>query len=141
VNMRFLKAVSALHTTVYRTTGGKVWNRMYGMPILLLTTRGRKSGKLRTKPLMFSRDGDDFVLVGSVGGAPHQPAWYWNLRGQEAEVQLGSERRRVRGREAEGDERERLWEQMVALFPQFGEYQKMTTRRLPVIVLETQGQD
>jgi hypothetical protein len=62
---RFLKVFSALHTATYRVTGGRVWDRMYGVPILLLTTHGRKSGKLRTKPLMYGRDGDGFVLVGS----------------------------------------------------------------------------
>jgi deazaflavin-dependent oxidoreductase (nitroreductase family) len=133
---RFLKIFSALHTATYRVTGGRVWNRMYGVPILLLTTRGRKSGKLRTKPLMYRRDGDGFVLVGSNGGAPYQPDWYWNLQGQDAEVQIGSERRRVRAREAEAEERVRLWAEMVALFPKFEEYQKMTTRRIPVVVLE-----
>jgi deazaflavin-dependent oxidoreductase (nitroreductase family) len=133
---RFLKVFSAVHTATYRAAGGKVWNRMYGVPILLLTTRGRKSGKLRTKPLMYGRDGNGLVLVGSNGGAPYQPDWYWNLQSQEGEVQIGSERRRVRGREAEAEERARLWAQMVALFPKFEEYQKMTTRRLPVVVLE-----
>ncbi len=106
------------------------------MPILLLTTRGRKSGKERTTPLMFTRDGDNLVLIASVGGAPKNPAWYWNLQGQDADVQIGSEHRRVRARDAVGEERERLWAEMVSLYPGYAEYQKKTTRQIPVVVLE-----
>ena len=82
------------------------------------------------------RDGDNLVLIASVGGAPHHPGWYHNLQGGEAEVQVGSERRRVRARDAEGEERERLWAQMVALYPNYAEYQKKTSRQIPVVVLE-----
>ena len=85
---------------------------------------------------MFSRDGDNLVLVASVGGAPRNPAWYRNLQGQDADVQIGSEHRRVRARDAEGEERERLWAEMVALYPSYAEYQKKTTRQIPVVVLE-----
>jgi deazaflavin-dependent oxidoreductase (nitroreductase family) len=76
------------------------------------------------------------VLIASVGGAPRHPGWYHNLQGQEAEVQIGSERRRVRARDAEGEERERLWAEMVSLYPNYAEYQKKTTRLIPVVVLE-----
>jgi deazaflavin-dependent oxidoreductase (nitroreductase family) len=110
------------------------------VPILLLTTRGRKSGKERTTPLMYGRDGDNFVLIASVGGASRNPAWYWNVRAQEAEVELGRERRRVRARDAEGEERDRLWAQMVGLYPGYADYQQKTARRIPVVVLEPQGQ-
>jgi len=132
----FMKVAGGTHTALYRVTRGKVGGTMLKVPILLLITRGRKSGKQRTTPLMFSRDGDNLVLIASVGGAPRNPAWYWNLQGGEAEVQVGSERRRVRARDAEGDERERLWAQMVALYPNYAEYQKKTTRQIPVVVLE-----
>jgi F420H(2)-dependent quinone reductase len=132
----FLKTMSALHTALYRMTGGKRGGTMKNVPILLLTTRGRKSGKERTTPLMYARDGDNLVLIASVGGAPRNPGWYHNLRGQEAEVQVGREHLRVRARDAEGTERERLWAQMVELWPSYAEYQKKTTRRIPVVVLE-----
>ena len=131
-----LKVMSALHTALYRATAGKRGGTMKKVPILLLTTRGRKSGKERTTPLMFTRDGDSLVLVASVGGAPRNPAWYWNLQGQDADVQIGSEHRRVRARDAEGEERERLWAEMVSLYPGYAEYQKKTTRQIPVVVLE-----
>ena len=136
----FLKVVGAIHVALYRATGGRVGGTMMKVPILLLTTRGRKSGKERTTPLMYGRDGDNFVLIASVGGAPRNPAWYWNVRAQEAEVELGRERRRVRARDAEGEERDRLWAQMVGLYPGYADYQQKTTRRIPVVVLEPQGQ-
>ena len=136
----FLKVVGAIHAALYRATGGRVGGTMMNVPILLLTTRGRKSGKERTTPLMYGRDGDNFVLIASVGGAPRNPAWYWNVRAQEAEVELGRERRRVRARDAEGEERDRLWAQMVGLYPGYADYQQKTTRRIPVVVLEPQGQ-
>lgn len=132
----FLRAMGALHTALYRMTGGRRGGTMMKVPILLLTTRGRKSGKERTTPLMYSRDGDNLVLIASVGGAPRNPSWYWNLQGQDAEVQIGREHRRVRARDAEGEERERLWAQMVALYPSYADYQKKTSRRIPVVVLE-----
>ena len=106
------------------------------VPILLLTTKGRKSGKERTTPLMYTRDGGNLVLIASVGGAPRNPGWYWNLQGQDAEVQIGPERRRVRARDAEGEERERLWAAMVSLYPNYAQYQQKTSRRIPVVVLE-----
>jgi F420H(2)-dependent quinone reductase len=136
----FLKVVGAIHAARYRATGGRVGGTMMKVPILLLTTRGRKSGKERTTPLMYGRDGDNFVLIASVGGASRNPAWYWNVRAQEAEVELGRERRRVRARDAEGEERDRLWAQMVGLYPGYAEYQQKTNRRIPVVVLEPQGQ-
>jgi F420H(2)-dependent quinone reductase len=131
-----LRVIGALHAALYRMTRGKRGGTMFKVPILLLTTRGRKSGKKRTTPLMYTRDGDNLVLIASVGGAPRHPGWYHNLQGQEAEVQIGSERRSVRARDAEGAERERLWAEMVALYPSYADYQRKTTRRIPVVVLE-----
>jgi deazaflavin-dependent oxidoreductase (nitroreductase family) len=132
----FLKVMGGIHSALYRATGGKAGGTMLKVPILLLTTRGRKSGKERTTPLMFTRDGDNLVLIASVGGAPKNPAWYWNLQGQDADVQIGSEHRRVHARDAVGEERERLWAEMVSLYPGYAEYQKKTTRQIPVVVLE-----
>jgi deazaflavin-dependent oxidoreductase (nitroreductase family) len=128
--------MSALHNRLYRASKGKVGGSMRGAPVLLLTTTGRKSGKKRTTPLLYGRAGDDLVVVASVGGAPKNPAWYWNLQGREAEVQVGGERRRVRARDAEGEERERLWQQMVGIWPPYADYQTKTTRQIPVVVLE-----
>jgi deazaflavin-dependent oxidoreductase (nitroreductase family) len=132
----FLRAMSGLNTALYRLTGGKVANRMGKAPIFLLTVAGRKSGKRRTTPLLYGRDGDNYVVIASMGGAPKHPAWYHNLKGQEAEIQVGRKRLRVRARDAEGEERERLWALMVSLYPSYGDYQKKTERRIPVVVLE-----
>ena len=132
----FLRAMSGLNTALYRLTGGKVANRMGKAPILLLTVAGRKSGKRRTTPLLYGRDGDNYVVIASMGGAPKHPAWYHNLQGQEAEIQVGRKRLRVRARDAEGEERERLWALMVSLYPSYDSYQKKTERRIPVVVLE-----
>jgi F420H(2)-dependent quinone reductase len=134
------KVTGAVHTLLYRLTGGKVGGRMGKAPVLLLTVPGRKSGKRRTTPLLYSKDGDNLVVIASKGGDPAHPAWYLNLREAEAEVEVGRERRRVRARDAEGEERGRLWAQMVALWPDYETYQTKTTRRIPVVVLERQGQ-
>jgi F420H(2)-dependent quinone reductase len=132
------KVTGGIHSTLYRLTGGKVGGRMRGAPILLLITRGRKTGKRRTTPLMYGRDGDNLVLIASKGGDPKHPSWYLNVRGQDAEVQIGEERRRVRARDAEGEERDRLWARMVELYAPYADYQTKTTRRIPVVVLEEQ---
>jgi deazaflavin-dependent oxidoreductase (nitroreductase family) len=132
----FLRVMSGLNTGLYRLTGGKVGGRMGKAPILLLSVTGRKSGKRRTTPLLYGRDGDNFVVIASVGGAPKHPAWYLNLQGREAEIEVGREKLRVRARDAEGEERDRLWAHMVALFPAYDSYQTKTSRRIPVVVLE-----
>jgi F420H(2)-dependent quinone reductase len=132
----FLRLMSGLNTALYRLTGGKLGGRMGKAPILLLSVAGRKSGKRRTTPLLYGRDGENFVLIASMGGAPKHPAWYLNLRGQEAEIQVEKEKLRVRARDAEGEERDRLWELMVSAYPAYDSYQKKTTRRIPVVVLE-----
>ena len=128
--------MSGINTALYRLSGGKVAGRMGKAPVLLLTVTGRKSGKRRTTPLLYGRDGDNYVVIASVGGAPKHPAWYHNLKGQEAEILVGRERLRVRARDAEGEERERLWALMVSLYPSYDSYQKKTERRIPVVVLE-----
>lgn len=114
----------------------------FGDHLLLLTTRGAKSGDTRTTPLAYHRDGERFVVAASKGGAPKHPAWYHNLvKHGEAEVEVaagdGTERFRVRARPiATGPERDRLYEAHAALMPGFREYPKKTTRVIPVVVLE-----
>lgn len=135
--MRWLLNVGgSIQAAFYRATGGRLGGTLKGAPVLLLTAKGRKTGKMRTIPLVYGRDGENLVLVASVGGDPHNPAWYHNLKGGKAEIQVGREKRRVKARVAEGEERERLWAQMVGIFPGYAEYQKKTTRRIPVVVLE-----
>jgi deazaflavin-dependent oxidoreductase (nitroreductase family) len=136
VRRLIFKVTGTIHAALYRLTGGRLGGRMKQAPVLLLTVEGRKSGKRRTTPLLYGRDGDNVVVIASKGGDPKHPAWYLNLRGAEAEIQIGREHRRVRARDAEGEERERLWRQMVELWPDYAEYQKKTTRQIPVVVLE-----
>jgi deazaflavin-dependent oxidoreductase (nitroreductase family) len=140
VNRLSFRVMGAVHNGLYRLTGGKIGGRMWNAPVLLLTVAGRKSGKRRTTPLLYGRDGNRLIVIASKGGDPKHPAWYLNLRDAEAEVQIGRERLRVRARDAEGDEREHLWAHMVGVYAPYAEYQKKTTRRIPVVVLEQQGQ-
>ena len=130
------RTMNTVHGGLYRMSGGKLGGSMRGAPVLLLRTLGRKSGKEYTTPLLFGRDGDNLVVIASKGGDPRNPAWYHNVMAGEAEVQVAKEQHRVRAREAEGDERERLWADMVALYPDYADYQQKTSRRIPVVVLE-----
>lgn len=121
----------------YRANQGKVTGMFAGAPLLLLTTTGAKSGRLRTSPLAYTTDGDRIIIIASKGGAPTHPDWYHNLLAHpEATVELGADRFQVRASVPEGQERERLYNQMAAQMPGFAEYQKNTTRQIPVVALE-----
>ena len=130
------RVMGGLHTTLYHLSGGRIGGTTRGVATLLLTVRGRKTGKERTVPLLYGLDGERYVVIASKGGDLKHPAWYLNLRGGEADLQVGREHVHVRARDAEGEERERLWAQMVAIWPDYAEYQKKTARRIPVVVLE-----
>jgi deazaflavin-dependent oxidoreductase (nitroreductase family) len=107
------------------------------MPVLLLTTIGRKTGKTRTQPLTYTLTGERYAVIASKGGANQHPLWYLNLRANPlAEVTVGGETRAVRARDAEGDERERLWRQLADVYPGYDRYAQKTHRRIPVVVLE-----
>jgi proline iminopeptidase len=126
------------HVRRYRETGGDVghrWKR--GSKILLLTTKGRKSGEPRTKPLIYEQDGDRYVIVASKGGAPEHPDWYRNIEADpNVELQVLDDVFPARARTAEGEERDRLWKQMNGIWPHYDEYQTKTEREIPVVVLE-----
>jgi len=128
----------AEHVRRYVETDGEVgyiWRE--GAPILILTVNGRKSGKEYSTPLIFGEDGGNYVIVGSQGGAPQHPDWYLNLaETPDVGVQVKADKFRARARTAEGEERERLWKQMTAVWPDYDEYQKKTDREIPVVVLE-----
>ncbi|RMD85186.1 MAG: nitroreductase family deazaflavin-dependent oxidoreductase [Candidatus Dadabacteria bacterium] len=126
-----------LHRWVYRATRGKVGGRLIGLPVLLLTTKGRKSGQPRTVALTYLEDAGRYVVIASYLGEPRHPSWYLNLRANpEATVQVGSHTVRVRARDAEGEERERLWRRAVEAMPDYQTYQQRTSRRIPVVLLE-----
>ncbi|OKI89209.1 nitroreductase family deazaflavin-dependent oxidoreductase [Micromonospora sp. CB01531] len=108
-----------------------------GVFTLLLTARGRRSGKLRRTALIYGRDGDDYLVVGSQGGAPQHPAWYLNLLvDPQARVQVGPEAFAVRARPATPEEKPRMWRTMTAIWPAYDQYQAQTEREIPVVVLE-----
>src|SRR4051812_4218780 len=126
------------HVRRYRETDGEegyTWRE--GSKILLLTTTGRTSGNETTTPLIFGLDGDNPVIVASKGGAPDHPGWYKNLaKNPDVEVQIKGDVFRARARDAEGEERERLWGLMLGHWPHYAEYQTKTDRQIPVVVLE-----
>jgi proline iminopeptidase len=126
------------HVRRYRETGGEVghiWKE--GSTVLLLTTKGRTTGEDRTTPLIYARDGDDYVIVASQGGAPEHPGWYRNLtKTPEVELQVKDDVFAARARTAEGDERERLWRKANEIWPHYDEYAQRTDRVIPVVVLE-----
>ncbi len=130
------RVMGAAHIALYRRTGGRVGGRFRGAPCLLLTVTGRKSGQPRTAPLMYGRDGDDYIIVASKGGMPTSPAWWFNLRSNpRAEVEVGAERHRVTAEQVEGEERERLWRLMTGIYPSYDAYQRKATRVIPVVRL------
>lgn len=133
-----LRRVMAGHTAVYRATHGVVGHKFPGTPpMLLLDHVGAKSGKKRTSPLVYVRDGDDIVLVASKGGNPKNPAWFHNLKANpETTVQIGSEKRDVRARVATDEERKRLWPMAVKTYSGYEGYRKRTDRKIPLVVLE-----
>ncbi len=133
-----LRRLMGGHTAIYRATRGAVGHRVPGLPpFLLLDHVGAKSGTKRTTPLVYVDDGDSFVIVASKGGHPRHPAWYHNLRANpDTEVQVGPERRRVHARVAEGEERERLWKKAVAQYGGYEGYQRRTSRKIPLVILE-----
>ena len=107
------------------------------LPTLLLTTRGRKSGEPRPLPLIYGTVGESYVVIASKGGMPKHPLWYRNLEAHpECEVQVGEKHVAARSRVAEGEERERLWNQMAEIYPPYIDYQKATERTIPVVVLD-----
>jgi deazaflavin-dependent oxidoreductase (nitroreductase family) len=126
-----------LHRWVYRLSDGRLGARLLGLPMLLLTTTGRRSGQPHTTALTYLTEGALFAVVASNGGAPQHPAWFLNLRASpEAQIQVGSMAHRVHARQATGAERERLWNRMVQLYAGYRGYQARTTRQIPVVVLE-----
>jgi deazaflavin-dependent oxidoreductase (nitroreductase family) len=128
------------HVARYRETDGEVGYEWNGAPTLLLTTTGRKTGNQRTVPLIFGPDGDRCLVVGSKGGAPDHPNWYKNLAANpEVDVQVKGDRFRATARTLEGEERDRAWEIVTQVWPNYNEYVKRTTRVIPVVALERSG--
>ena len=108
-----------------------------GRPLLILTTHGAKSGETRENPLVYTRDGDDYVVIASKGGADTNPAWFHNVRANpDVTIEVNGEKIPVRARVTDGDERRKLYDAQAAMMPAFAEYETKTKRQIPVVVLE-----
>ncbi|MGW1952720.1 nitroreductase family deazaflavin-dependent oxidoreductase [Streptomyces sp. NPDC001920] len=127
---------------LYESSGGTRGTTMQGMPVVLLTTRGARSGKIRKTPLMRVEHEGRYAAVASLGGAPEHPVWYHNVKAEPlVELQDGPVKRDMRAREVTGAEKARWWERAVAAYPAYADYQKKTDRVIPVFVLEPLDQD
>jgi deazaflavin-dependent oxidoreductase (nitroreductase family) len=134
--------LGAEHVRRYQETDGEVGYLWNGVPTLLLTTIGRKSGSRRTSPLIFARDGDDYLVVASVGGGPQHPAWYLNLQADpRAEIQVRGKRLQVLAHTADETQKPRLWDIVAAQWPNYNVYQSRTERSIPVVILRPVSAD
>lgn len=125
------------HIREYTESGGRQGHEWRGVPTLLLTARGRKSGVWRRTALIYGRDGDNYVIVASKGGDPKHPLWYLNLLDNpDVGLQVGADKLTARARVAEGEERARLWDVMAQIWPDYNAYQTRTDRQIPIVVLE-----
>ena len=121
----------------YENSGGTEGTTMRDKPVIILTSKGARSGKIRKTPLMRVEHDGRYAVVASLGGAPKHPVWYYNLRANpEVELQDGPVKRRLKAREVTGEEKVAWWERAVAAWPDYAEYQKKTDRQIPVFVLE-----
>jgi len=125
------------HIKGYVESNGKNGHLWRGVHTLLLTTRGRKTGKLHRTALIYGREGKSFIIVASNGGAPKHPNWYQNLvMNPKIEIQVGADKFMAIARTATKEEKTRLWKLMAEIFPNYDEYQAKTTREIPVVIVE-----
>jgi deazaflavin-dependent oxidoreductase (nitroreductase family) len=137
VRRSLIRSLGRLHATLYRGLRGAAVGRMGNVQFLLLTTRGRRSGKARTVPLLFLRDESAFVVVASNGGSREHPSWYLNLRASpDVGLQIRGTRINAVARTASEAERARYWPQLVEVYGAYVRYQEKAERTIPVVVLE-----
>lgn len=133
-----VRVMTAANIALFRLSGGRLGNRFRGgAPVCLLTTKGRKSGRRRTVALIYLEDGDGVVVVASQGGMSRSPGWYWNLEAhpEDVEVQVGARVTPMRSRRASDEEKEKLWPQLLEVYPDYEDYQARTSRNIPVMIL------
>ena len=127
----------AKHIRTYVETDGKKGHLYQGMTTLLLSTRGRRSGRLRRTALIYGQDGDRYLLVASNGGSANHPAWYLNLSDDPAvEIQVGPDKFAARARTATAEEKPELWRKMAEIFPTYDGYQAKAGREIPLVIVE-----
>lgn len=132
-----MRLMGKLHVGLYRLTSGRLGGSMRGASILLLTTKGRRTGKRRTTPLLYIKDGDNVVIVASSGGSDRPPAWSLNLQHEpRATVRVKGETREMTAHVAPAEEKGRLWPVLTKMYPSYDSYQKKTAREIPVILLK-----
>lgn len=128
--------MTRVHGFVYRRSGGRIGGKMAGAPILLLDHVGRRSGRHRTNPLIYLRDGEQFVIVASKGGIDEHPAWYLNLMANpDTAIEVDGQKIRVLARKADAAEKDRLWPRLVEVYGSYAGYQARTDRDIPVVIL------
>jgi len=131
------KALFCFHIRVYQLTAGHVLGRVVGAPVLLLSTTGRKTGRIRTWPLLYLVEGNTRVVVASNSGSPGHPSWYLNLKSNpEVTIQLGGRRLSVEARTASPTEKALIWPKMIGMFSGYDTYQGRTRREIPVVILK-----
>jgi deazaflavin-dependent oxidoreductase (nitroreductase family) len=138
IGSTFIHYVARLNTWLYRASGGRIFGKwLRGAPIGLLIYRGRKTGNTFTTPLLYLRDGNRVLIVGSKGGMAQHPLWYRNLvDNPDCEFEIGSERRPYRARTGTPEEKKVHWPRLVAMYPDYDAYQARTDRDIPVVILE-----
>ncbi|MCX5043290.1 nitroreductase family deazaflavin-dependent oxidoreductase [Aldersonia sp. NBC_00410] len=142
--VKIIKIMSQVNTRLYRATGGRLGSKWrvgsafpWGVPVLLLTTIGRKTSEKRISPLLFIQDGPRVVVVASQGGLPKNPAWFYNIRSNpNVTVQIKSNVRQMTAHVADAEERAEVWPKLVAMYPDFDKYQSWTDRQIPVVICE-----
>ncbi len=131
-----IKAFSWFHRIVYNLTGGRLLGVVAGAPVLLLTTTGHRTGKQRTKPLLYLLEDDVYVVVASYAGRPSNPAWYRNLQSHPAAlIQVNNRRLRAKAETVSVEARADLWPKLTAMYPGYAHYQARTRREIPIMIL------
>ena len=135
-----VKTVTGFHVFLYRKSSGKIWSSMLGTPVLLLTTTGRKSGKERTTPVAYHREGENYLIAASLGGSDRNPSWYHNIKhGLQATIEVAGERMSCNAEILEGAERDSAYQVFKDHAKNFAEYEQKTERIIPVIRLMPQN--
>ena len=131
--MRFFLSI---YIGMYRLTKGRFGGSMAGLGVLLLTTTGRKTGKIRTTPLGYIRDNENYVIIASNAGADSNPGWYFNVQNDpKVTIQVNDQEMKVTAKTADPDTRKRLWAQLVKISPRYGGYETKTSREIPMVIL------
>ncbi len=134
---RLIRIFTGIHVFLYRISGGKIWGKMGGNSVLMLTTTGRKTGKLRTTPVVFTHQNNEYLIAASAGGADKNPTWLTNLQSNpQASILIDGSKIDVKAVIASGEERDQLYELFKAMGPGFIEYENRTTRKIPVVRLQ-----